>query len=122
MPSGRVPTARSAEGFAQSTRDNVDAIHHLMMFMSPPAIRTHEANRMRIVHHQHCIVFVGKLAEVGKFRDVAIHGEDAVGCDESRARLSSRFEASFGVIHVAVGVALALCFTESDSVNDACVV
>ena len=37
---------------------------------------------MRVVHHHDATIFFGEVAERGKIRDVAIHGEDPVGDEQ----------------------------------------
>ncbi len=79
---------------------------------------------MAIVEVNGCLEFISDLTDVCQRCDQAIHGEDAVGCDQFVARPVGvgLTQLSPQVIHVAVAIAVASRFTQADAVDDACVV
>ena len=77
---------------------------------------------MGVVHHNHGVVLVGKVADAHEVGLVALHGEDAVGGDHAEAGVLRLLQLVFQVRHVVVPVDLASGFAEPDAVDDARVV
>ena len=46
------------------------------------AVPAQHAGRVRVVDHDRRLVALGDVADAGQRRDVAVHGEDAVGDDQ----------------------------------------
>ena len=66
-----------------------------------------EAGGVAVVHHDQRVVAVGEVADLAQRRDVAVHGEDAVGRDQPRPRSGVVLEMRLEIAHVAVGVPVA---------------
>jgi hypothetical protein len=39
---------------------------------------------VRVVHHDERVILVSELADLVQLRDVSVHREDAVGCDQPK--------------------------------------
>ena len=61
---------------------------------------------------------LGEVADLGERRDVAVHGEHAVGGDQARAGVAGGLQEPLEVGHVGVRVALPLGPAEPDAVDD----
>ena len=55
-----------------------------------------------VVHHDERVVALGQVADLGERRDVAVHGEDAVGGDQARPRVPRVPEDALEIGHVRV--------------------
>ena len=45
--------------------------------------RAYDTGRVRLVHHNQCVIFLGKLANLVHRSDIAVHGEHAVRGDDT---------------------------------------
>ena len=90
--------------------------------MGSSAVLAHESDRMRIIHHHHGAIFFSEVADLGQFRDVAVHRENAVGRDHLETRIRGLFEFLLKVAHVTVLVTKPLAFAETDAVDHARVI
>ncbi len=77
---------------------------------------------VRIVHRHDRVVLTRQRDDVGELRDVAFHGEDAVGEDQLETRAFGGFELLLEIRHVGVLVDGGLAFGdrlgEADGVDD----
>ena len=83
-------------------------------------MRTHEADRVGIVHHGESAELVREIADALKVCDVAVHREDAVGRDHDAfapVRLRG-FQLRAQVVHVVVFVFVAFRLRKAHAVDD----
>ena len=66
-------TTHDAEGLAQRTLDDGQAIHQPFTLGDTATARAIHANRMDLVQIGHGIVLVGQITNLGDWRNVAIH-------------------------------------------------
>ena len=84
---GREAAAGAAERLAEGRGDDVDAADDPAVLGRAAAGRAEEAGGVAVVHHHQRVVPLGQVADLVERRDVAVHGEDAVGGDQARARV-----------------------------------
>ncbi len=77
---------------------------------------------MRVVHHDECVVAVGKGADLVERCVVSVHRKDTVGDDQSVAGVDSFLQPRLEFGHVTVCVAVSLRLAEPNTVDDARVV
>ena len=80
-----VAAGGAAERLAEGAGDDVDAVHDAVQLGGAAAAGADEADGVRVVDHDHGVVAVGEVADLGERGDVAVHGEDAVGDDQPAA-------------------------------------
>ena len=73
---------------------------------------------MAFVYHHESVVFLGQIAYLIYRRHIAVHGEYSVGDDDAEALLLCLLQASLQVLHVGVGIAVALCLAQPHAVDD----
>ena len=75
---------------------------------------------MGVIDHHQRIVFIRQVANALQVGDHAIHREHAVGGDQhvTRAGLASFFQTRLQLLHIVVGIAEALRFTQTHAVDD----
>jgi len=77
---------------------------------------------MAFIDHNYCIVFISEIADGIELGNGSIHAEDAVSYNDPAAEVSGFFEFVLQVCHFIVLVAIALCFTQANTVDDRSVV
>ena len=82
----------------------------------------HHAGRVALVHHDEGVVLLGQVTYLVHGGHVAVHREDAVGHDDAEALLLRGLQLALQVLHVGVGVAVALGLAQAHAVDDAGVV
>ncbi len=110
----------AAERLAERARDDLHARARAgQRGRAAPALAEMPV-RMAVVDHDEGAVALGEVANFGKLRHVAVHGEDAVGGDQLEARAVSfrLLQLRFEIAHVGVGEAIALRLAETDAVDD----
>src|SRR6185437_2457208 len=120
-PGGKSATP-TAERFAQSACDDVYSLRNAAMLGRTAARRTHKAGRMRVIDHHQCVIALGQVADAPEVRNGTDHREDAVGRNQPGTGARSLLQAVLELLHVVVGVAVALRFAEADAVDDAGVI
>ena len=83
---------------------------------------TDEPDGVRVVDHDHGVVALGQVADFPQGRDVAVHGEHAVGRYQPAPCPGGLLQLFFEVPHVPVVVAVTLCRAQPDPVDDGRVV
>ncbi len=73
---------------------------------------------MGVVHHHQRVVSLRQLADFIQSGHSAVHGEDAVGGDESGAMGLRLLKNILQLTRITVGVAEPLCLAQPDAVND----
>ena len=123
LPARRdVAAAGAAQGLAERTRHDVDAIHDAAIFVRAAAVGADEAGGVRIVHHDQRPVPIGQVTDIFEFRDGAIHREHAVGRDQTHSGILRVLQGLLELIHVVVGIAQPASLAEANSIDDAGVV
>jgi len=105
LASRRVAAAGAAERLAEGAGEDVDAAQHATVLVGAAAALAEDAHRVGVVDHHHGVVALRQVADLGQRRDDAVHGEDAVGGDETDAGAGGLLEARLQVVHVGVAVA-----------------
>src|ERR1041384_6870396 len=90
-PSGKpVPSMRSfwwrmisVMPWDERAGDGVDPPHHAVVLMGAATIWPGEADSVRVVDHDHRVVALGKLDDLGERRQVAVHRENAVSRNQA---------------------------------------
>jgi gamma-glutamyltranspeptidase/glutathione hydrolase len=82
----RVATSATAERLAERAGQDVDPVGDAVVLGRAPPPCAEHADRVRVVDHHQRLVALREVADLGQRRDVAVHGEDAVGRDQPRAR------------------------------------
>ena len=87
-------------------------------------MRAHEADGVAVVDHRQRVIAVGQIADGLEVRNVAVHGEHAVGRDQNflAAGFPRVLELGFEILHVVVQIAVALGLAEAHAVDDGRVV
>ena len=85
-PARREAAGGAAERLAQRGGDDVDAPGDAAVLGRAAAGLAEEAGGVAVVHHHERVVALGQVADLGERRDVAVHGEHAVGGDQPRPR------------------------------------
>ncbi len=117
---GGIAAGRAAQRFTQRTGDNVDAAHHVAVLMGAAAVFTHKTHGVRIIDHHQRVVLIRQIADALQVGDHPVHGEHAVGGDQhmARAGFTRLFQTGFQLLHIVVGIAEALRFTQAHAVDD----
>ena len=117
---GSIAAGRAAQRFTQRTGDNVNAAHHVAVLMGTAAVFPYETHSMRIIDHHQRIVFIREVANAFQVGYHAVHRKHAVGGDQhmTRAGFTRLFQTGFQLLHVVVGIAEALRFTQAHAVDD----
>ena len=97
--------AEGSQGFGEGAHVDVDLIFKPEITRSAAAALADHAEPVGVVHHHAGAVFFREGADLGKLRNVAAHGKDAVGHDQAAGGLRDLLQAFFQVSHVAVAVA-----------------
>src|SRR5206468_5882628 len=84
-PAG-VPAGCAAERLAKGAGEDVDSPDDAACLVRAATVRTHEADRMRIVDHHEGPVPLAELADRAEVRNDSVHREHAVRRDELEAR------------------------------------
>ena len=79
---------------------------------------TYHTGRVWLVHHYQCIVFLGKIANLIHWSYIAVHREHTVRNNNTETLCLRFLQTSFHVLHVSVGITVALCLAKTYSVND----
>ena len=111
-----------AERLAQRGRDHVDALHDAAMLDGSAPRLADKTGGVAVVDHDHRPVALGQVADGLEWRDVAIHGEDAVGSDHAQALALRLLQRIFQRAEVPVRVPVALGLAQADAVDDGGVV
>ena len=74
---------------------------------------------MGIVHHNGRVVAIGQFADLRQSGEVTIHGEHAIGGNQSIAATLSGLQLLFEVGHIIIAVAITLSLAQPDAVDDA---
>ena len=77
-----------------------------------------DASGVALVDHDECIVLLGKVTDAVDRSDIAVHGEDTIGDNDAEALGLCLLEAVLKLLHVGIGVAVALGFAEAHTVDD----
>ena len=109
----------STQRLAQSARNDIHAAFHAAKLRCAATVFSDETDCVGVVHHDHGIVLVGQVAYPIQLGEVAVHRENAIGCDEAVPRRLRFHELLFEIAHVAVPVAESLSFRQPDPVDDA---
>ncbi|SPX45653.1 Uncharacterised protein [Klebsiella pneumoniae] len=117
---GGVAAGGAAQRFTQRAGDDIDAPHHIAVFVGAAAVFADEADGVGVIDHHQRIVFIRQVANALQVGDHAIHREHAVGGDQhvTRAGLASFFQTRLQLLHIVVGIAEALRFTQTHAVDD----
>ena len=123
-PCGGVAAGGAAHGLAERAGQDVDPAHHAAVFRRAAAMLTHEADGVAVVDHDERVELVGQVADAPEVRNVAVHGKNAVRCNDDplAARLARARELDAQVGHVAVFIAVAVRLAQPHAVDDARVV
>ena len=119
---GGEATHGTAEGFAQCAGEDFDFATQVVALGHAASGLADHTGGVALVHHDHCVVFVGQLVDLVQWADIAVHGEDTIGDDDAETVLLGSLELLLEVCHIGVGIAVALCFAEADTVDDGGVV
>ena len=90
--------------------------------MRTAAACAEEAGGVRVIDHDQRAMAIGQIADLVELRDRSVHGEHAVGRDQTHARTLRVLQGLLELIHVVVGVAQAPRLAETNAVDDAGVV
>jgi len=104
---------------AECSGDDVHAAYDAAELRRSAPVLANETNSVRVVHHDHRIVLVGQVTYLVQLGEVAVHREDAIGCDKPVSRRCRLLQFRFQISHVAVAVAESLSFRKPDSIDDA---
>jgi hypothetical protein len=77
---------------------------HTARLVRPPSSRPNESRCVAVIHEDVSPMLACMLAYAVQRRDVSIHREDAVCCNQLDARITSSYELLFKVCHVHVVV------------------
>ena len=110
-----------AERLAEGADDHVDLVLQPRLGHRAAPVRPDRAGAVRLVDHHARVVALRQLDDALQRRDVAIHGEDAIGHDQRPAALRLA-QAPLEVVRVAVVVDERLRAREPAAVHDARVV
>ncbi len=93
-----------------------------MQLRRPSASLADEAHRVAVVDHHHRVVLVRQFTDLVQLGDIAVHGEDAVGRDQSIAHGLGFPQLRLQVGHVVVAIAETLGLAKTHAINDARVI
>ena len=114
-----VAAGSSAERFAKGAGDHIDSSHHTAGLRCSFSMFAHETNSMGIVHHDQRIIFIRQITDSLEIGNNAVHGENSVSSDHLDAGAFGLFQAAAQIIHVVVFIAEALCFAETNAIDNA---
>ena len=117
-PTG-VTAAGAAQRLSQRAGQNVHALPDREQFWRAASVLADKAYRVRVVHHHHGLIPIRQVADTVKLGDIAIHGKDAVGSNQAMARRLRLLQLRLQILHVAVAIAQARSFAQTDAVDDA---
>ena len=83
---------------------------------------THNTCRVALVHHNQCVVLLCQVTDLVHGSHVAVHREHTVGYDDAETLSLSLLKALLQLLHVGIGIAVALCLAQAHTVDDGCVV
>ena len=115
-------TSRGRQGLRERADPDMHAVGTACLLDQAAAAHAKHPRGMRLVHHQDRPVLSCQLAEVGQWRDRAVHREDGVGDDQSPAGGTGLREERIERSHVAVRIDVDACTGEPAAVDDARVV
>ncbi len=79
-------TAHDAEALSERAIDNVDAVHDAVALGDAAATRAVEADRVDLIEISQRVVFLRQVTNGLDWRDMAVHGVDALEDDDLRRR------------------------------------
>jgi hypothetical protein len=115
---GHVAAAGAAHRLAERPGEDVDTADHVVQLVGAATARSHEADRVRVVHHHDGVVALGQVADRGQRGQVAVHREHAVGGDQPVAGIGRVAQAPLELVHVAVCEPQPAGLAEADAVDD----
>ena len=68
----------TTERLTQRTREDIYTSVNIKLLGYAMTRRAYDTGRVRLVHHNQCVIFLGKLANLVHRSDIAVHGEHAV--------------------------------------------
>jgi hypothetical protein len=73
-----------------------------------------------IVDHDDGVIAFRKLRDLRQGREIAVHGEDAIGGDHDRPRAigAGGRQLNLQIVHVGIGVAIPPRLAQADAVDD----
>jgi hypothetical protein len=83
---GDVAADGPAQRLAERAGEDMDLVRHAEMVRRAAALRPHEAGGVAIVDHDDGVVAFRQRRDLRQGREIAVHGEDAVGGDHDRPR------------------------------------
>ena len=88
--------------------------------MGTAAIFADKAHGVRIIDHHQRIVFIRQVADAFQVGDHPVHRENAIGGDQhvASASFARFFQTRFQLLHIVVGIAETLRFTQAHAVDD----
>ena len=115
---GGEATYGAAEALAQGAGQDFDLSAEIETFGGTAARLADHAGRVGLVDHHHGVVLGGQGVDLVERGNVAVHREDAVGHDDAVTLGLGGLQAVFQLVHVGVGVAVALGFAQTYAVDD----
>lgn len=108
-----------------------------------PSSFSKESSCMTFIDEHESIILIGQIAYLFQWCHISVHRKDAISCDQFHASIA-RFELFFQIWrqfnrkfeidlikassittltrHISVPIALLLCFTQTNPINDRCVI
>ena len=100
--------AQAAEGLCERAFENIDAVHDAVALGDTAAARAIHADRMNFIDIGHRAVALGQIADLGQWRDVAVHRIEAFAGDQLWPIRSCGAQQLLKMGHVAVAENLPL--------------
>ena len=107
-----------SESLAQCSRIDVYASVSLVQFADAVARSANHTCRVRFVHHYECIIFLGQVTDLIHRCYISVHREYTVGNNDTETLCLSFLQASFQILHIRVGIAIAFRFAKTYAVDD----
>ena len=109
---------RTAKGFAERSGDDLYFSAHVIQFGDAVSGFADHACRVRLIDHDKGVVLLRQFVDLIKRTDVAIHGEDTVGSDDTETLRLRFLQLLLEVGHVSVGIAVTHGFAQTHAVDD----
>ena len=111
-------TYRATKRLAKGTREHLDFAAEVELLGNTVSRLAYDTCRVALVHHDHGIVLLSQLVNLIQRADIAVHGEDTVGSDDAETLCLRLLELLLEVSHIAIGIAIAHCLAEADTVDN----